>query len=98
GLEPLGRTLGVDFDDDAGRAEHAGGAGLCGSHAAEAGSQEEATAQVREPEPGCAAGENLVRTLQHALRSDVLPTTGRQPAPADEIALLEVVEDLLARP
>ena len=53
-LQALGRALAVDFDHDAGGAEHGGGARLRGAHAAEPGGEKEAAAQVRATEASAA--------------------------------------------
>ena len=97
-FETLGRALAVDLDHDAGGAEHGGGARLSGAHAAESGGEKEAAAQIRATEALRGAREDLVCALQHALRADVLPAARRETAPADEAALLEVVEHLLVGP
>jgi len=97
-FEPLGRALRIDFDGNARRAQHGGRARLCGAHASESGREKKSAAEVRGAQPGGGAREYLEGALQNTLRADVLPTPRGEPAPADESALLEVVEHLFVGP
>ncbi len=89
------RLLGVDLRDEAHAAEHpADGHRLRRAHAAQPGAHDEAPAQAAAEVLARHLGERLIRALEHALGPDVLPTAGGEAAPGDQVAPLQVIEDL----
>ena len=71
---------------------------LRAAHAAEARGENEAPGEVAAEVALGDAHEDLVGALDDALRADVLPVAGGEPAPADQVLLLPLVEVFRLRP
>ena len=97
-FQTLGDARRVGFNDEYRRARHHACERLRAAHAAEAGGQNEFTGERIVEMLAGNLHENLKRALNDALRADVLPGAGGQPAPADEAFVLQVVEDFRLRP
>ena len=98
-LQPLGGALAVDLDGDAGGTQHGWRRGVARTPCRrDPRVRKKRPARSVGPEARGGARQDFVSPLQHTLRPDVLPAARGQPAPADEPALLEVVEDLLVCP
>ena len=96
---PPSRLLGVGLGDQRDAAEHPRDRDrLGGAHPAEPGRDDQPAAQRAAEVLAGDLRERLVGALQHALGADVLPASGGQPAPGDQVAALEVVEHLRRRP
>ncbi len=96
---PAPRLAGVGLGDQRDPTEHPRDRdGLGGAHAAEPGRDDQPAAQRAAEVLTGDLRERLVGALQHALGADVLPAAGRQAAPGDQVAPLEVIEHLRGRP
>src|SRR5438552_5158290 len=90
---PLDALL-VDLDAEDRRLGHAPGERLRAAHAAQARGENEASREIAAEMALGDAREDLVGALDHALRADVLPVAGGEPAPADQVLRRELVEHL----
>ena len=88
----------VDVDAEDHSFGHLAGERLCAAHAAQSRRQDEAPEKAAAEMPLGDPHENLIGALNDALRADVLPVTGGQAAPADQVALFEFVERLRLGP
>ena len=86
----------LDAQDDG--AGEGSGERLGAAHAAQACGQDQASCEVGVEMTFGDADEDLVGALHHALRADILPVAGGQAAPADQVAVGELVEILCRRP
>ena len=95
-LAPLELRL-IDLDDQADRVQHPDRDRLRAAHAAQTGSEDEATYErSAEVLPGDRA-QDLIAALQHSLRPDVLPVARGEAAPHREAGVGERVEVLRGR-
>ena len=97
-LDAAPRALRIDFHGQHHRAVHGARQRLGPSHAAQAGREKQAAAQTAAKVLARDGGQDLVGTLQHALRADVLPIARREAAPGDQAALGQRVKALRRRP
>ena len=96
--QALGDALVVDLHAENDRAGHAARERLRTAHAAKPRRQDEAAGEAVIEVALGDADENFVGALNHALRADVLPIAGREPAPADQVPLLQLVKVLRLGP
>ena len=98
GVQSLVDACRVCLNDQRDGPGEAPGQRLRATHASKSRGQHEASLEIGASEALGDPGEDLVGTLDHALRADILPRARGEAAPTDEAAALEVVEHLLACP